>query len=162
MVGAVPALLIEGCGGWSALSRSFRLVRGRWWPAAGVRFVAAVMTSIVSGAIEGLLVAISLSSSADVAPTATVVSLAAGLSAVLTRRSSRGDDGLDDDLRVRHEGYDVALLAEQLGSSRRHCRLELRGGRARDGGQPEGPPFWPPPPGWRPSPSPTAVDGEQH
>ncbi len=161
---AVPALLIEGCGGWSALSRSFRLVRGRWWPAAGVLFVAAVMTSIVSGAIEGLLVAISLSSSADVVLTVTVVSLAAGLSAVLTRPFLAAvTTVLYYDLRVRHEGYDVALLAEQLGIEPAALPAgAFEGGGPETVGQPEGPPFWPPPPGWRPSPSPTAVDGEQH
>ncbi len=161
---SVPALLIEGCRGWSALSRSSRLVRGRWWPAAGVLLVAAVMTSIVSGAIEGLLVAISLSSNAGVVLTVLVVSLAAGLSAVLTRPFLAAvTTVLYYDLRVRHEGYDVALLAEQLGIE----PAALPAGALVDVGpeavgQPGGPPFWPPPPGWRPSPSSAAADGEQH
>ena len=33
---AVPALLLERIGPVHALRRSFRLVRGRWWPTAGV------------------------------------------------------------------------------------------------------------------------------
>jgi len=161
---AVPALLIEDCRGWSALSRSFRLVRGRWWPAAGVLLVAAVMTSIVSGALEGLLVAISLSSDASVVLTVLVVSLAAGLSAVLTRPFLAAvTTVLYYDLRVRHEGYDVALLAEQLGIE----PAALPAGAFVDVGpeavgQPGGPPFWPPPPGWSPSPSAAGTDGEQH
>jgi hypothetical protein len=161
---AVPALLIEGCRGWGALNRSFRLVRGSWWPAAGVLVVAAVMTSVLSGVIEGLLVAISLSSDASVVLTVVIVSLASGLSAVLTRPFLAAvTTVLYYDLRVRHEGYDVALLAEQLGIE----PAALPAGALADAGpeavgQPGGPPFWPPPPGWRPSPGPAPADGEQH
>jgi hypothetical protein len=160
---AVPALLIEGCRGGGALRRSFRLVRGRWWQTAGVLLVAAVMTSVVSGAIEGVLVAISLSGGASVALTVIVVSLAAGLSAVLTRPFQAAvTTVLYYDLRVRHEGYDVALLAEQLGiapAALPAAGLAAAGPEAV--GQPGGPPFWPPPPGWTPTPSPTPGDGER-
>jgi hypothetical protein len=161
---AVPALLIEGCRGWGALSRSFRLVRGRWWPAAGVLLVAAVMTSIVSGAIEGVLVGISLSSNASVVLTVVVISLAAGLSAVLTRPFLAAvTTVLYYDLRVRHEGYDVALLAEQLGIEPAALPVAAFADVGPEAvGQPGGPPFWPPPPGWAPSPSPKPADGEQH
>jgi hypothetical protein len=161
---AVPALLIEGRRGWGALSRSFRLVRGRWWAVAGVLLVATVMTSVVSGAIDGVLVAISLTGGASVLLTVLVVSLAAGLSAVLTRPFQAAvTTVLYYDLRVRHDGYDVALLAEQLGIE----PAALPAGKLADAGPesvgtPGGPPFWPPPPGWSPSPIPAAADGEQH
>jgi hypothetical protein len=160
---AVPALLIEGCRGWGALSRSFRLVRGRWWPAAGVLLVAEVMTSVVAGAVEGVLVAISLTGGASVVLTVVVVSLAAGLAAMFTRPFQAAViTVLYYDLRVRHEGYDVALLAEQLGIE----PTALPAGALIDAGpesvgQPGGPPFWPPPPGWSPPAQPAAADGEQ-
>jgi hypothetical protein len=38
-----PALLIEGRRGPSAIGRSFRLVRGRWWPTAGVRLLSNIL-----------------------------------------------------------------------------------------------------------------------
>jgi hypothetical protein len=160
---AVPALLIEGRRGWGGLSRSFRLVRGRWWAVAGVLLIAAVMTSVVSGAIEGVLVAITLAGGASVLTTIVIVSLAAGLSAVLTRPFQAAvTTVLYYDLRVRHEGYDVALLAEQLGIE----PAALPAGALVDVGPesvgaPGGPPFWPPPPGWSPSPSAAGADGEQ-
>lgn len=160
---AVPALLIEDCRGTGALRRSFRLVRGRWWQTAGVLLVAAVMTSVVAGAIEGLLVAISLTGGASVVVTVVVVSLAGGVSAVLTRPFAAAvRTVLYYDLRVRHEGYDVALLAEQLGIEPAALPAGALAGAGPEAvGQPGGPPFWPPPPGWSPSPSPAPADGER-
>jgi hypothetical protein len=161
---AVPALLIEGCRGWGALRRSFRLVRGRWWPTAGVLLIGAVMTSVVSGAIEGVLVALSLAGGASVLLTVVVVSLAAGLAAVLTRPFQAAvTTVLYYDLRVRHEGYDVALLAEQLGIEPATLPAETPADVGPESvGAPGGPPFWPPPPGWSPSPSAAGADGEQY
>ncbi|HLM85329.1 MAG TPA: hypothetical protein VK272_03975 [Solirubrobacteraceae bacterium] len=134
---AVPALLIEGRRGGKALYRSFRLVRGRWWPVAGVLLVAEVMTLVVAGAIEATIAAVSLSGgSGSPVLTVVVVSLAAAVAAVLTRPFQAAVTTiLYYDLRVRHEGYDVALLAEQLGIE---------------------------PSGSSPSPQASAVDGEPH
>ncbi|MEA2146236.1 MAG: hypothetical protein QOG59_1823, partial [Solirubrobacteraceae bacterium] len=47
---ALPALLVERTGPVSALWRSSRLVKGRWWPSAGVLIVPSVMAAIVGGA----------------------------------------------------------------------------------------------------------------
>ncbi|HLH14676.1 MAG TPA: hypothetical protein VKV16_07775, partial [Solirubrobacteraceae bacterium] len=82
---AVPALLIEGCRGSGALRRSFRLVRKRWWHVAGVLVVASLMTSIVSGAIEGALLALMLSGAASLTLTVILVSLTGAVASVLTR-----------------------------------------------------------------------------
>jgi hypothetical protein len=161
---ATPALLIEGCRGPGALGRSFKLVRGRWWATAGVRLVTNVMVTIVSGAIEALLVAIALAGGrGSVVLTVSVVSLAAAVSAVLTRPFQAAVITiLYYDLRVRHEGYDVALLAEQLGIEPASLPAGAFAGAGPEAvGQAGGPPFWPPPPGWRPGPEPAAGDGEQ-
>jgi hypothetical protein len=160
---AVPALLIEGTQGASALSRSFRLVRGRWWPVAAVLLVASVMISVLAGAIEAVLVGISLTGdTSSVVLAVAVVSLAATISAILTRPFHAAvTTVLYYDLRVRHEGYDVALLAEQLGIE----AAALPAGALADAGPgsvgaPGGPPFWPPPPGWSPPPQTAGIDGE--
>jgi hypothetical protein len=161
---ATPVLLIEGVRGAGALRRSFRLVRGRWWPTAGVLLVAALMTSILGGAIQAALLGISLAGGDhSVALTVLVTSLAAAISAILTRPFQASVVTiLYYDLRVRREGYDVTLLAEQLGIE----PADLPPGALADAGPesvgaPGGPPFWPPPPGWEPQPVATDADGEQ-
>jgi hypothetical protein len=160
---AVPALLIEDRRGGKALNRSFQLVRGRWWPVAAVLLVANLMVTVVAGAIESALVGISLGTGASLALTVVMVSLAGALGAVLTRPLlATVTTILYYDLRVRHEGYDVALLAEQLGIE----PAALPAGALADSGPgsvgaPGGPPFWPPPPGWSPPSQAGAFDGEQ-
>jgi len=160
---ATPALLIEGRRGPSALGRSFRLVRGRWWPTAGVRLVSNILVTVVSGTVTGVLVAILLAGgNGSVLLTVIVVSFAGAVSAILTRPFQAAVTTiLYYDLRVRHEGYDVELLAEQLGieaASLPAGALTDRG--PEDVGQAGGPPFWPPPPGWSPPPQVSGADGE--
>jgi hypothetical protein len=161
---ATPALLIEGCRGRRALGRSFRLVRGRWWPTAGVLFVAAVMVALVGGAIQAGLVALSLAGDrGSVVLAVVVVSLAAAVSAVLTRPFQAAvTTVLYYDLRVRHEGYDVTLLAEQLGLEPAAIPAgALAGAGPESVGQPGGPPFWPPPPDWSPPAGVAAPDADE-
>lgn len=147
---ATPALLIEGCGPWAALRRSYRLVRSRWWPTAGALIVSELMVTIVGGAIQALLVGIFLTGSSVVVVVA-LVSLAAAVSAVLTRPFVAAvRTVLYYDLRVRKEGFDVELLAEQLGIPKSELQPPPVEG-PQSVGQLGGPPFWPPPPGWKPS-----------
>jgi len=157
---ATPALLIEGRKGFAALRRSFALVSGRWWPTAGVLIVGEIMVAVVGGAIQALLVGIFLSGS-SVVVVALTVSLAAAISAILTRPFTAAiRTVLYYDLRVRHEGYDVELLADQLGLP--PSALPAPGPATRESvGQPGGPPYWPPPPGWQPQAATPPGDGEQ-
>lgn len=178
---ATPALLIEGVRGQRALGRSRELVRGRWWPVAGVLVVAGVMTTLVSGAITGVLLAIVLTGGGSAFYAVVVVSLASAVTGILTRPFQAAvATVLYYDLRVRREGYDVQLLAEQLGfdpvampvgalagaGQRTPAGAPADFGGVESGlgagwgggwgpesvGQPGGPPFWPPPPGWSPRP----------
>lgn len=55
---ASPALLSERIGPARALGRSGRLVRGRWWPTAGVLMVATILVTVVSGVFQALLVGV--------------------------------------------------------------------------------------------------------
>ena len=147
---ATPALLIENLRGRRALGRSYRLVKGRWWRVAGVLLVANILVIFVAGVVQGVLVGVALSGSGSVLVAVTVVSLAAAISSVLTQPFHAAVvTVLYYDLRVRREGYDIALLAEQLGIE----PSELPAGAALPAGpesvgKPGGPPFWPPPPGW--------------
>jgi hypothetical protein len=148
---ATPVLLIEGRGAWPAMKRSFRLVRGRWWPTAGVLLVSELLVAIVGGAIQALLVGVFLTGTSLVIVVA-LVSLAAAASAILTRPFIAAvRTVLYYDLRVRREGYDVELLAEQLGIPLSELPPPPEGPKSV--GQPGGPPYWPPPPGWQPSAS---------
>lgn len=156
---AIPVLLIEGTGAYRALGRSFHLVKGRWWPTAGVLIVAELMVALLGGAISGLLVGVFLSGG-SVVVTVVLVSLAAAVSAVLTRPFTASiRTVLYFDLRVRREGYDVQLLAEQLGIAPSALPPAAAPGPASVGG-PDGPPYWPPPPGWSPPSAAHGPDGE--
>ncbi len=156
---ATPALLIERRNPFRALGRSLGLVRGRWWPTAGVLLIASVMVAVLSGVIEGLLTAVALTSHPSIVFASVIVALAAAVSTiVLNPFSATVITVLYYDLRVRHEGLDVQLLAEQLGLP----EATLSGVSDQDAftpplgpeavGTPGGPPYWPPPPGWRPEP----------
>jgi hypothetical protein len=169
---AVPCLLIERRGIFRALGRSRRLVKGRWWPTAGVLLVATIMVGVIAGVIDGLLVGIAgVSDQSSVVLAAVTTALAGVVGGVITEpfRAS-AVTVLYYDLRVRREGYDLHVLADQLGlpGATLPDGAESEGGALSeeptdDGapsgrypvgpesvGKPGGPPYWPPPPGWKP------------
>lgn len=119
---ALPVLLVERIGGFKALSRSFQLTKGRWWPTLGTLLVAAILVAIVQFVI-GFVIGIVLG----------VVFHGSSGSPVLLVILGRMFDGIGRmisipffaacvtviyyDLRVRKEGYDLQLLAEGIGRS---------------------------------------------
>jgi hypothetical protein len=158
---AAPALLIERTGPVRSLGRSRRLVKGRWRSTAAVLIVAAVMVALLSGAFEALLVAIALTSNPSALLAVVVVTLASGISTVVVEPFRAAvTTVLYYDLRIRHEGYDLELLAEQLGlplPDPSDLPAPAPGTEHWTGawgpelvGQPGGPPYWPPPPWWTP------------
>jgi hypothetical protein len=165
---SAPALLIEGLSPAGALRRSQQLVKGRWFPTAGVILVAVIMTGLISAALEALIVGVGfLPGQPPVLVGVTLITVAGAISSIIaTPFTATVWTILYYDLRVRREGYDVDLLAEQLGlpsaslpqSSRSGApgsdgRGGAQGGRSagpESVGEPGGPPFWPPPPGWKP------------
>ncbi len=115
---AVPALLLEDIRGWGALVRSYRLVRGRWWMTFAVLILAYIVAMIVQSIIGGIF--------GFALPAATDSLLAAFLSgavgnaiaAVLTTPFLAAVIAvLYVDLRVRKEGFDLELLARQVGEA---------------------------------------------
>ncbi|MGI8903338.1 MAG: hypothetical protein ACR2IP_06720 [Solirubrobacteraceae bacterium] len=148
---ATPVLLIEGVKGRRALGRSRALVRGRWWPTAGVLLVAEIMVSLIGGAIQALLFAI-VGSGASTVVTVIGLTVTSAIAAIITRPFQAAvTTVLYYDLRVRREGFDVELLAAQLGLPELRAPVPLSSElRPESVGAPGGPPFWPPPPGWTP------------
>jgi hypothetical protein len=164
---AVPVLLTEGVKGRKALGRSFRLIKGRWWPAFAIIVLGGLLTGIVSGVISGLLAATSLTS-----PDNTSVGVVTGTiggtigSALTTPFTAAFIAVLYFDLRVRKEGFDLQIFAERMGLAPRPegaFRPPPPESEPRELGG-EQPPYWPPPPGWKPGggdPSPTSQPEEQ-
>lgn len=111
------ALLVEDRRGTKALRRSMDLVKGRWWPVFGLLVLSYLIISVVGFAIgfavalpiillidEASFAALAVEGSASLlANLVTVPFLTAVILVVYF------------DLRVRKEGFDLALLAERLG-----------------------------------------------
>jgi hypothetical protein len=156
---AVPVLLTEGLKGRHALRRSFSLVKGRWWSVFAIIVLGALLTGIVDAVVGELLAATTLTSDNDVV---SVISGTVGntISTTLTTPFSAAFVAvLYFDLRVRKEGFDLQLLAERLGLAPKPEGGYRPPPEAQMPSQPTGPsaggeqpPFWPPPPGWKPTP----------
>jgi hypothetical protein len=146
---AVPALLSEGLRGRKALGRSRRLVKGRWWGTLGLVVLGALLAGVVSSALTALAVGVAASgASSDTVLGFTVSTLAAIIAkAITTPFSAAYITVLYFDLRVRHEAFDLQLLAERIGVE------PPEGAGLLEPPPPDpadAPPFWPPPPGWKP------------
>ncbi len=151
---AVPALLLERLGPGKALSRSFRLVRGRWWPTAGALLVGYLLIGIIGALVEGAITIVPTLVAEDntlVAALGAVVGGTVG-SALTTPYSAAVVTLIYFDLRVRKEGLDLQLIAEGAGVARDPdaplpAPLIEEEYTAQERAQA---PYWPPPPGWRP------------
>jgi hypothetical protein len=154
---AIPALLTEDVRGTKALGRSWRLVGGRWWASFGVLLLGFLLSGVVSSVIQYGFTALLLVGAGNSSVAQVVVSTIGGtLSSMLTTPFTAAFvTVLYFDLRVRKEGFDLELLAERIGLTPRP-RGEVR--PAPPAAFPSTgakPPYWPPPPGWRPGPEPS-------
>jgi hypothetical protein len=150
---ATPVLLVEGLRGRAALGRSYRLVKGRWWRTFGVLVVGFVLAAIVSTIVQAVFL-IGIVVGEDNDALVLVLSAIAGSVglAVTTPFQAALLAVLYFDLRVRNEGFDLELLAREIGGT-------VQPGAAvtsttipppADDIDRTGAPFWPPPPGWKP------------
>lgn len=132
---AIPSLLVEGTRPIAALTRSFQLVKQRFWPVLGVGVLAWLISQVVvqllglvvslvavvpsimeaaeTGTLDGGVYGASVLAS-SVASIVTVPFLAAVAVAVYF------------DLRVRFEGFDIEMLSRQSGN------LEIPPGTSSD------------------------------
>jgi hypothetical protein len=148
---AVPALLTEGVRGSNALGRSRALVKGYWWRVFGVVLLGYLLSSILGGAIEGAVVGVSTVQAGQASVIGVVVNIVAGtVSSVLTTPFVAAFvTVLYFDLRVRKEAFDLQLLAQRIGVDPPAGALLAPSAPLVDDRGDE-PPFWPPPPGWKP------------
>jgi hypothetical protein len=111
-----PALMSEGLGPVEALGRSFRLVKGRWWPTFGALLVMYVLVAVISGILGAILGAALISSSENEAVAAVFYTIVNTLSSLITLPLFAAVlTVLYFDLRVRKEGFDLQLLARGVG-----------------------------------------------
>ena len=157
---AVPALLFERTGAFKSLGRSFRLVRGRWWPVCGALVVAYLLAGIISGIVQLIPegIAAGLAGDSDVANGIAAVIGGTVSAMISTPFTAAVVVLLYFDQRVRKEGFDLQLLAEGLGTTR-DPDAPLPAPLVGPDVTPEqraAAPYWPPPPGWvPPEPAPT-------
>jgi len=151
---AVPALLTEGVKGRRALGRSFRLVKGFWWRAFAIVVLGSVLGSILELAIGGVLGAISFATQSDVVDIVTSVLSAVIAGAITTPFIAAVTIVLYVDLRVRKEGFDLALLVSGFGDPEQGALIVPPAPpfvpKPRPTFTGTQPPYWPPPPGWKP------------
>lgn len=148
---AIPALLSEGVRGSKALGRSRGLVKGHWWRAFGVVVLGYLLSSILGGAIEGLVVGLSTVQTGEASVVGVVVNIVSGtISSLLTTPFVAAFvTVLYFDLRVRKEAFDLQLLAQRIGVDPPAGALLSPPAQLGDD-EGDKPPFWPPPPGWKP------------
>lgn len=113
----IPVLMVEGIRGRRALDRSFRLVRGRWWPTFAVVMLGFVLAAVVQAVVVGLLSLVLFTGAGD-SPFASVLvsQLGTAIGASLATPFQAAIVAIVYfDLRVRKEGFDLQLLAERVG-----------------------------------------------
>jgi len=158
---AVPTLMIEEIRGAKALRRSLQLCRGNWWSVFGTEILAWLLVEIF-GIVLGIVTLVVGAASND----STVAGAIAGFFIrtidviVVTPFTAAVLVILAIDLRVRKEGFDIELLASQMGTTPGASALSfIRPPPGRlyppppggPGGSPPPPLDYPPPSGYPPS-----------
>jgi hypothetical protein len=156
---AVPSLMLEDYRGFKALLRGIRLSRHLWWRCFGCLLLIGLIVGILSEVVTGVALVLLLALAHSELSRAAVYFVATVLTTVLfSPITASALVVLSIDLRVRKEGYDIQLLASQLGSQPGSAALSffprppvMWGGPASPWATP-GPPTWGPPgpPTWGP------------
>jgi hypothetical protein len=114
---SIPALMLEGAKGRKATERSRMLVTGRWWPVLGTLLLVSLIVGILAGAFE-TVVRLAAGGAFGQGSTGTIVATVISQAIVqlfLLPFSVCVLIVLYFDLRVRKEGFDLQLLATEVG-----------------------------------------------
>jgi hypothetical protein len=113
---AVPALMAEGTGPISALGRSWDLTTRSWWRTLGILLLVYLLQSVVSGTLSvfGYPLAIMVPFAPQVVRGAIVLTVGTAASALSLPIVYLCVTLLYFDLRVRREGFDLDILAQQV------------------------------------------------
>jgi len=111
-----PAIVVEGLGPFRGMRRSLRLCTARYWPVLGIALLSGLITYLLSsvvGGLPGVLAAIigyrwgfPLVALGNVATAVLVAPLTAIIATLVYF-----------DLRIRQEGFDLQIMARDLGTS---------------------------------------------
>jgi hypothetical protein len=113
---AVPVLFTEDKRGWDAISRSRALVKGRWWPTFALIVIGAILASVLTFVLQAILGGVAGSDAAWPVRFAVGVVIGTATALVTTPFSAAYHTILYVDLRVRKEGFDLALFAHRMGA----------------------------------------------
>lgn len=115
-----PVMLVEDAGVTDSMSRSWNLVKGNWWRCFGVYLIISILAGILAALIQGLLIAPIFANSDSELLGASLTTLGGIISATITVPLQAAVlTILYFDLRVRKEGFDLALLSEGVGGPAR-------------------------------------------
>jgi hypothetical protein len=160
---AIPSLMLEGYRGSKALRRGVSLARHLWWRCFGCLLLIGLIVGILSDIVSGVaLVSLLALAHSEVSRAAVYFASSVLTTVLFSPITASALVVLSIDLRVRKEGYDIQLLASQLGSQPGSAALSffprppvMWGGGpspwATPGSQgwgPPGPPGWVQPQGW--------------
>jgi hypothetical protein len=152
---ASPALIMERRGPAQALGRSLSLVRPRWWPTFGLLILVWLMTAIATQIISTPISMFTggggpfgtVDSSSDLTSIFVGSTVAGIISGLLTAPvGAIVAVVLYVDLRVRHEGFDVEVLARSLDAPLPTPNTAAAGGIPTAPLPPSSAPPTPPPP----------------
>ena len=113
----IPVRLIEDERGGRALSRSRALIAGRWWPTFSTLLVVFLITTTVTLLVTAFVGGSTILAANTTSSTATRVVtglLTAGVNVIVTPISAAVATIVYFDLRVRKEGFDLALMIQRL------------------------------------------------
>ena len=113
----IPVRLIEDERGRRALSRSRALINGRWWPTFStllvVLLITTTLTLLATAFVGGSTFFLANTTSSTTARAVTGL-LTAGVNVIVTPISAAVATIIYFDLRVRKEGFDLALMIQRL------------------------------------------------
>lgn len=114
---AFPAVVFERANPFKAIGRSWRLTRGNWWRVFGALFVVFLIALVINFAVFAVLGGIAGASDISEIAFAVLATLITLLTYVLTYPLwASVMTVIYYDLRVRHEAFDLHLLAQGVGA----------------------------------------------